>query len=431
MTKRGGFTLVELVVVIVTVGILAGLAVIGGARYQSSIRDEQRSAQVSTISKALETYFTENGSYPNCDTIATYNTETMSVRCNQKLAVMGDDFVEYRKDNAASYILLYKNELTGSIKQVNSKAINTSSPAATTPQSTDLSVPSSQQAETSKVPTVSITVNSPAQVTLNWNTSPETGVSYTVIRSTDAQFKNDLFTNRGIIEPSFISKGLANGKIYYFKVQTVSKQGTGEFSNVVSNIQIPTEPTGVTASAVTPSSISVTWNAVDTAQSYVINYGPNSNQLSNRATSQMSNIELRSNLTQGTDWYVTVSAVSNTSEGRASTPIKVTTPIAPPAPFALATTKSQSSITANAESASCASGTNPYYIWKANDTAWVEGTRYVSVSYPLAPGQSVTLKASVRCQQGAMKSSDIPSSNLVKHSREAMKLVYPRGARND
>jgi prepilin-type N-terminal cleavage/methylation domain-containing protein len=430
MTKRGGFTLVELVVVIVTVGILAGLAVIGGARYQSSIRDEQRSVQVGTISKALETYFTENGSYPNCDTIATYNTETMSVRCNQKLAVMGDDFIEYRNDDEVSYTLLYKNELTSSIKQVSSKPINTSSPTEAAPRSTDQEVPSSQQAETSKVPTVSITVNSPAQVTLNWNSSPETGVSYTVVRSTDAQFRNDLFTNRGIIEPSFISKGLTTGKIYYFKVQTVSKQGTSEFSNVVTNIQIPAEPTGVSASAVSPSSISVTWNAVDTARSYVITYGSSPDQLTNRATSQTSNIELRSNLTQGSDWYVAVSAVSNTSEGRSSTPIKVTTPIAPPAPFALATAKSQSSVTANAKSASCAFGTTPYYTWKANDTAWVAGTQYAFVTYPLAPGQSVTLKASVRCQKGAMKSSDAPSSNSVERSREAMKLVYPRGARN-
>jgi prepilin-type N-terminal cleavage/methylation domain-containing protein len=430
MTKRGGFTLVELVVVIVTVGILAGLAVIGGARYLSSIRDEQRSAQVSTISKALETYYSENGSYPNCDTIATYNTETISVRCNQKLAFIGDDFIEYRKDDAASYTLLYKNELSGSIKQLSSEAINTSRPAVAAAQSTDQEMPSSQRAETSEVPTVSITVNSVAQVTLNWNNSPETGLSYTVVRSTDAQFKNDLFTNRGIIEPSFISKGLTTGKIYYFKVQTVSKQGTSEFSNVVTNIQIPVEPTGVSALAVTPSLISVAWNAVDTARSYVINYGLSPDQLSNRATSQTSNIELRSNLTQGSDWYVTVSAMSNTSEGRASTPIKVTTLVAPPTPFALATAKSQSSVTANAESASCSFGTTPYYTWKANDTAWVAGTQYAFVTYPLAPGQSVALKASVRCQKSAMKSSDTPSSNSVEHSREAMKLKYPRGAHN-
>jgi prepilin-type N-terminal cleavage/methylation domain-containing protein len=65
---NGGFTLIELVVVMAIIAILATLivAAIAAARRQSI--NTQRSGNVKTIETALESYYTKNKSYPTADT---------------------------------------------------------------------------------------------------------------------------------------------------------------------------------------------------------------------------------------------------------------------------------------------------------------------------------------------------------------------------
>ena len=63
--KIKGFTLIELLVVIAVIGILMGITItqIGGARARGY--DAQIQAIVSDAMIAAETYYTDNGTYPN------------------------------------------------------------------------------------------------------------------------------------------------------------------------------------------------------------------------------------------------------------------------------------------------------------------------------------------------------------------------------
>jgi uncharacterized repeat protein (TIGR02543 family)/prepilin-type N-terminal cleavage/methylation domain-containing protein len=63
------FTLVELVVVIVVIGILSTIGVVSYSIVQVNTRDSQRSSQASVITEALETYYSVNGEYPDCTTM--------------------------------------------------------------------------------------------------------------------------------------------------------------------------------------------------------------------------------------------------------------------------------------------------------------------------------------------------------------------------
>lgn len=66
MTNEGrGFTIVELLIVVVVIGILASLALVAYTNVQARARDAGRISDLKSIARALEAYKTNTGSYPN------------------------------------------------------------------------------------------------------------------------------------------------------------------------------------------------------------------------------------------------------------------------------------------------------------------------------------------------------------------------------
>ena len=64
MKNRKGFTIVELLVVIVVTSIIAATTVAGFSGLQKRARDSQREQDIMLIAKALEMYYVDNGQYP-------------------------------------------------------------------------------------------------------------------------------------------------------------------------------------------------------------------------------------------------------------------------------------------------------------------------------------------------------------------------------
>lgn len=62
--KEGGFTLLELLIVIVIIGILALLIIPNITSAPKKARDTQRKTDTRAIQKGLEEYFTSNNAYP-------------------------------------------------------------------------------------------------------------------------------------------------------------------------------------------------------------------------------------------------------------------------------------------------------------------------------------------------------------------------------
>ncbi|MEP7204705.1 MAG: type II secretion system protein [Candidatus Saccharibacteria bacterium] len=63
-TLRSGFTIVELLIVIVVIGILAAITGMSYSGIQAKARDAQRVSDIETINKAIMSYYTVNGTYP-------------------------------------------------------------------------------------------------------------------------------------------------------------------------------------------------------------------------------------------------------------------------------------------------------------------------------------------------------------------------------
>ena len=90
--RMGGYTLIELAVIIVVVSILAGLTFVGGERFLNRTRDERQRANVATLSLKLERYYKYNSvsgighEYPSCaDLIKNFSS------------IVGDDSLKKEK----------------------------------------------------------------------------------------------------------------------------------------------------------------------------------------------------------------------------------------------------------------------------------------------------------------------------------------------
>ncbi len=62
--REKGFTIIELLIVIVVIGILAAIVITTFSGIQRKARDSERTTDINAIHGQLEAYFTTNGYYP-------------------------------------------------------------------------------------------------------------------------------------------------------------------------------------------------------------------------------------------------------------------------------------------------------------------------------------------------------------------------------
>lgn len=63
--KQTGFTIVELLIVIVVIGILAAITIVAYNGIQQRAKEAERQSDITAVAKALELYYVDNGRYPS------------------------------------------------------------------------------------------------------------------------------------------------------------------------------------------------------------------------------------------------------------------------------------------------------------------------------------------------------------------------------
>jgi Tfp pilus assembly protein PilE len=81
MLKKSGFTVVELLIIIVAIALLVTISIIAFSNVQGRARDAKRVQDIATIKKKLELFHAENGYYPNTTQMsdATFRRDTLKI----------------------------------------------------------------------------------------------------------------------------------------------------------------------------------------------------------------------------------------------------------------------------------------------------------------------------------------------------------------
>jgi general secretion pathway protein G len=93
-SKQSGFTVVELLIIIVVVGVIAARVIVGYSNITNGARDSERKSEIASIVAALNRYFDDNGAYPRCNA-AGANTSPYALSASEahNASCLTDDLV--------------------------------------------------------------------------------------------------------------------------------------------------------------------------------------------------------------------------------------------------------------------------------------------------------------------------------------------------
>ncbi|HOX60659.1 MAG TPA: peptidoglycan-binding protein [Candidatus Magasanikbacteria bacterium] len=173
------------------------------------------------------------------------------------------------------------------------------------------------------------TASTSSQIDLSWDVDPV--ADYYMIYSTTTASFDGVFYSSDLLATTtaltYSATGLVSSTKYYFEVAGYNENGEGPnsatASSTTSAAELPSAPSGLTATAASVSQINLSWSAVSGATSYNIYRSTDSYMTAIATTSAVS--YSNTGLSAATSYSYKVSAVNATGEGEKSGAVSATT----------------------------------------------------------------------------------------------------------
>lgn len=428
MLKRvRGFTIVEVLIVIVVIGILLTITTLGIIRYQATARDAERASKTTVIVEALEKYYDKNGEYPSCPAV-TANASTVtsmlfpgmdpsalvtprkapsdtnSIKCTNLTGAAGEsDVFAYVGDGSEAcntgasclkWVLKYKEETTGNV----------------------ISTPSRRNTNiaTSNTTSLAVTINGFTSASASWG-AVQNATSYQFQRATDTGFMANLQTTTvpATASPTLAVSGLSYDTQYYFRVRAVTADSQGEWMNASGRTWVLTTPS-ITATTNSSTAFTAAWGAINRAASYTVQCSSDGTTWGSGCTASVTGTSFQfNNAAQGYRYYVRVQAVNGAFTSNWSNVANTVTTINAPSAYTLSSSNTLPNwnYLYGTSEAVCPAGTTPSYDWYANGGFWVSGSQYRTVAYGLGWNTSVTIQVASRCTTSLTSSGFVWANN--------------------
>lgn len=91
MKNTSGFTIVEVTVVVIVLGLLVSIVMMSYYKIQADSRDTTREGNVTAIADALEKYYVKNGEYPSIPSIVSNTAGNTGTVVASKLGIEATD----------------------------------------------------------------------------------------------------------------------------------------------------------------------------------------------------------------------------------------------------------------------------------------------------------------------------------------------------
>lgn len=317
MRSKSGFTIVELLIVIVVIAVLASIVVVAYSGIQRQSRVSLIKSELEQAAKQLGIYAVDNSdTFP--DELTVLNSGTGLRFAEQAEHI----YSPYSESSVSDFCLTGIVTDTDIVYHVTSKGSPVEGYCEGHEPSTGL-----------ETPTLVTQADSSSQISASWELI-EGATSYTLQYSTNASFSpsNQL---TGIATGSATITGLTANTLYYLRLYAVNSSDTSAPSTTVEEttqqVAPPGAPTISSATVNSSSQITVTWTAVSGATNYTLEWATTSGFTSpSSATALTGTSRAVTGLNAGTRYYFRVFAVTTGVPGPNSNVVNAVTTI--PAP---------------------------------------------------------------------------------------------------
>jgi len=160
---------------------------------------------------------------------------------------------------------------------------------------------------------VNATATSSASITVSWN--PALGALAYKIFYEEGVSTTKILAGQVNNETSYTHTGLQSNTAYRYYVVSSNSAGDSGYSSSATATTLPAAPTGVSATAVSTSSISVSWNPVSGASNYKVYYTTGSSSGSKILAGTVTGTSYtHNNLTAGTTYFYFIIVVVNSRD---------------------------------------------------------------------------------------------------------------------